>query len=67
MKKVIYVHSDYVEGEFDIDFFEKLSDEEKLHIAKNSNDIDVYSLEGFQWAFNHEEISDLGFIYIINI
>lgn len=61
--KVIYVYPDCGE---DIDWFESLSADEKLHVAKNSNDFSVYnSLDDFKEAFNSEHISDLGFIYFI--
>ena len=64
MTKVIYVQPDYM---FEQDWFESLSDEEKLHVAKNENEMEVYTLENFQYAFNEERISDLGFIYFVTI
>ena len=65
-KKIIYIESDYVSSDdFSLDEFESLSNEEKLHVAKNSNNMIVYSLEGFQFAFNNEMISDLGYIFIV--
>ena len=65
-KKIIYIESDYVSSDdFSLDEFESLSNEEKLHVAKNNNNMIVYSLEGFQFAFNNEMISDLGYIFII--
>ena len=62
MKKVIYVSPDC---EYPISEFERLTDEEKLHVAKNDNDMEIYTLEGFQAAFNAELISDLGYIYFV--
>ena len=65
-KKIIYIKSDYVSSDdFSLDEFESLSNEEKLHVAKNNNNMIVYSLEGFQFAFNNEMISDLGYIFIV--
>lgn len=64
-KKVIYIYCDYNEEELNLEEFEKLSNEEKLHIAKNSNDMWVYTLKEFEDAFNTELISDLGFIYFV--
>lgn len=65
-KKIIYIESDYVSSDdFSLDEFERLSNEEKLHVAKNNNNMIVYSLEGFQFAFNNEMISDLGYIFIV--
>ena len=65
-KKIIYLESDYVSSDdFSLDEFESLSNEEKLHVAKNNNNMIVYSLEGFQFAFNNEMISDLGYIFIV--
>ncbi len=65
-KKIIYIESDYVSSDdFSLDEFESLSNEEKLHVAKNNNNMIVYSLEGFQFAFNNEMISDLGYIFIV--
>ena len=62
MKKVIYLYPDC---EYPVLDFERLTDEEKLHVAKNSNDMEIYTLEGFQAAFNDELISDLGYIYFV--
>lgn len=62
--KVIYLHPDC---EYDANEFERLTDEEKLCVAKNSNEMDVYYLESFQIAFNLERISDLGYIYFVNV
>lgn len=62
--KVIYLHPDC---EYEVSEFERLTDEEKLHVAKNSNEMDVYYLESFQIAFNLERISDEGFIYFVNV
>ena len=65
-KKIIYIESDYVSSDdFSLDEFESLSNEEKLHVAKNNNNMIVYSLESFQFAFNNEMISDLGYIFIV--
>ena len=65
-KKIIYIESDYVSSDdFSLAEFESLSNEEKLHVAKNNNNMIVYSLEGFQFAFNNEMISDLGYIFIV--
>lgn len=65
-KKVIYIESDYVDDEdFSVDEFKKLPNDEKLHVANNNNHMSVYSLEGFQSAFNDEMISDLGYIFIV--
>lgn len=62
MKKVIYVYPDC---EYPISEFERLTDEEKLHVAKNDNDMEIYTLEGFQEQFNSDFISDEGFIYFV--
>lgn len=59
--KVIYVSPDYD----DILGFERQTDESKLHIARNDNNMRIYSLDEFAKAFNDEMISDQGFIYII--
>ena len=65
-KKVIYIESDCVGDEdFSFEEFEKLPNDEKLHVANNNNHMSVYSLEGFQSAFNDEMISDLGYIFIV--
>jgi hypothetical protein len=50
---------------YPISDFEALDDQEKLYVARNENDMVVYSLADFEEAFNGEQISDLGFIYII--
>lgn len=63
--KVIYIYPDYDGSELNIVEFGKLPIDEKLHIAKNSNDMEIYSLEAFEDAFNMESISDLGFIYFV--
>lgn len=62
MKKVIYLTPNC---DYEISEFEKLSDQEKLHVANNTNEMFIYTLEGFQYAFNYEYISDLGFIFIV--
>ena len=62
MKKVIYVYPDC---EYPISEFERLTDEEKLHVAKNDNNMEIYTLEGFQEQFNSDFISDEGFIYFV--
>lgn len=62
MKKVIYLYPDC---EYPISEFERLTDEEKLHVAKNDNDMEIYTLEGFQERFNSDFISDAGFIYFV--
>ena len=61
-KQVIYLtpHCQYP-----IEEFKRLSDDEKLHVAKNTYEMFIYSLEGFQRAFNNEYISDLGYIFIV--
>ena len=39
-KKIIYIESDYVSSDdFSLDEFESLSNEEKLHVAKNNNNM----------------------------
>ena len=60
--KVIYMKPD---AEDDVSWFSKLSNEEKLHVANNGNDYEIYSLKDFETAFNEELISDLGFIFIV--
>lgn len=60
--KVIYLSPNC---NYPVEEFERLTDKEKLHVAKNTNEMFVYSLEGFQYAFNGEYISDMGFIYFI--
>ena len=62
MKKVIYLTPNC---DYEISEFKKLSDQEKLHVANNTNEMFIYTLEGFQDAFNNEYISDLGFIFIV--
>ena len=65
-KKVIYIESDYIDrDEFSYDGFDKLTNDEKLKVANNNNNMIVYSLEGFQDAFNDGIISDLGYIFIV--
>lgn len=63
MTQVIYITPNY---EFDIDCFDALPNEEKLHVARNLNEVYIYSLEEFQEEFNGDCISDLGFIYFVN-
>lgn len=60
--KVIYLSPDC---DYPVEEFERLTDEEKLNVAKNDNQMDVYTINGFQRAFNLEQISDEGFIYFI--
>jgi hypothetical protein len=62
MAQVIYIEPDC---ELMRDEIEAMPKDELLHFAKNCNEAQVYSLEGFQEAFNDELISDLGFIYIV--
>lgn len=62
MKKVIYLYPDC---EYPISEFERLTDEEKIHVAKNDNDMEIYTLEGFQEQFNSDFICDAGFIYFV--
>jgi hypothetical protein len=62
MAQVIYIEP---ACELMRDEIEAMPKDELLHFAKNCNEAQVYSLEGFQEAFNDELISDLGFIYII--
>ena len=62
-KKVIYIDPNC--EDFSLEEFEHTPNDEKLHIAKNTNGMHVYSLDGFQEAFNNEYISDLGYIFII--
>lgn len=59
--KVIYVSPDYD----DILWFAKQTDEMKYHIAKNDNNMRIYTLDNFAKEFNDDIISDEGFIYII--
>lgn len=66
MTQVIYITPNFDFDDFDIDWFEKLPDNEKLHVARNTNEIYIYSLEEFQEEFNRECISDLGFIYFVS-
>lgn len=51
--------------DYPISAFEALDDQEKLYVAINENNMEVYSLAAFEEAFNGEEISDLGFIYFV--
>ena len=63
MKKIIYVKPD---SEWDLDEFEQLDDTERVHIAKNCNDMVLYDdLYKFQDDFNNELISDKGYIFVI--
>lgn len=72
--KVIYLHpdiSEYPDLTNTLNFvseFERLSDAEKLNVAKEypNEDIEIFTLEEFQAVFNNELISDLGYIYFIN-
>lgn len=65
MKYIIYLTPDFFEDDMTFFEFERLTNEEKIHVASNSNEAIIYTLEGFQEAFNAEEISDQGFIYIV--
>lgn len=62
MTRVIYVSPMF---DFEKDWFKGLSDEEKLHFARNESEMDVYALDEFEKAFNAELISDLGYIYFV--
>lgn len=64
-KKVVYISPDYSSEGYDIEFFEQMPTEELLTFAQNSNFAQVYSLKGFERAFNAEEISDLGYIFFV--
>ena len=59
-KKVIYLGSDFTS---DLDFDTK---EQRDELAKSHPEREIYSLGGFQEAFNDEMISDLGLIYIVD-
>ena len=67
--KVIYVNSDcWADTDWDgyeQTEFEKMQDYDKLKEARNNPNMEVYSLQGFEDAFNGEDISDLGFIYFV--
>lgn len=64
MKKIIYVEPSCEEP----CTFKRLSDEEKLHIAKNENLMHIYdTIEDFAEAFNNFYVSDEGYMYIVNI
>ena len=70
MNKVIYVtpdcwSSDDWSGYKQVEF-ERMTDSEKLKEARSNDEMVIYSLEGFQNAFNGEEISDLGFIFFVH-
>lgn len=66
-KKIIYVSPTTAESdEFSFDEFSRLPDDEKLHVAKNSNGMYIYgNAEAFAYAFNNEFISDLGYIFVV--
>lgn len=70
MKKVIYVIPDCWSSDdwsgYKQTEFERMTDSEKLKEARENEDMLIYSLEGFQDAFNGDEISDLGYIYIVH-
>lgn len=65
MTRVIYVTSDCAES-FDFNAFNALSDKEKLSVAYNNEGMRIYTLYGFQFLFNSDLISDLGYIFIVN-
>ena len=72
MTKVIYVSNDFLcseEGEvFNASEFGTRSSEEKLEWAEKQDKFYVTlfdTLESFEWAFNNEEISDLGYIFFV--
>lgn len=58
-KKILYINPN---SEFD---YFGLSQEEMLAQAKEDNDAEIYTIEGFAQAFNDEIISDLGYIFVI--
>lgn len=65
-RKVIYIESDYIDTDEFLSYdFDKLTNDEKLKVANNDNNMIVYSLEGFMDAFNEGFISDLGYIFIV--
>ena len=59
--KVIYVSPEYD----DILWFAKQTDEMKYQIAKDDNNMSIYTLDNFAKAFNGYIISDEGYIFII--
>lgn len=64
--KVIYIEPGWPE-DFDFEVFYKLPDSEKLRLAQNEYSwfMDVHSIDSFEYAFNSEQISDLGFITFV--
>lgn len=68
--RVIYLTSNYDFEDKSYEDINNLYDTDKqelLHWAENTNneDVEVYSLQEFQYLFNHEYISDLGYIYFV--
>lgn len=66
MTQVIYITPNFDFDDFSMDWFDALPNDEKLHVARNTNEVYIYSLEEFQEEFNGDCISDEGFIYFIN-
>lgn len=65
MTKVIYITPDCV-GDWYIDEIKKMPTSELMTFARNTNEVEVYTLEQFQSAFNNEQISDLGYILFVD-
>lgn len=63
MTQVVYISPDY-EGEWMVDELINMPKDELITLARNTpnSDIYIYSLERFQYLFNNEHISDLGYI-----
>ena len=63
MTQVVYISPDY-KGEWLVDELINMPKDELITLARNTHnsDIHLYSLEGFQYLFNEEQISDLGYI-----
>lgn len=59
---VIYVSPNYDE---DITEFGDLSALEKKQFAANCDEMKIMSLDKFQFEFNNERISDLGYIFFV--
>ena len=63
--RIVYISPDYDKYGYEIHEIEQMPTEELYSLAQNENFARVYSLKGFEAAFNAEEISDLGYIYFI--
>lgn len=60
--KVIYVQPDCIDRH-DYDEWKEMS----LDELYNEDGVELYSLDGFQSAFNFDEISDLGYIFFVEM